>query len=520
MAFLERAFLFLTISLIRNHVSCSVDGYDSVIKCEFYDEKVCMDPENNCSSTISDDLEEDNAEGEKINECEPGKENYCFALWSNDSHGRITVKKKGCFSENTNCDSKSKCIGHRKIGNLIYCCCDEDLCNTEFYLEPASLEVEEPSEYESASESVSFVTLILVILTCSAIFSLSFYYIRKRKLCYFKENQRFDERSQTDSSPSLEKLLPIELLTVKAQGRFGEVWKAMYKAKNELVAVKMVPPQFKQSWTTELEVFNALQSGHENILQFYGAEKHYDGPQLKYWLITAYHERGSLYEHLKNNTVTYEQACSISYTMARGLDYLHDEIIAKLPECSKPPMAHRDFKSNNVLLKDDFNACIADFGLAIIFKNSNFDDSNHGQVGTTRYMAPEVLEGSINFSTSSFQRIDMYACGLVLWEILSRCTAHEDATAKYKLPFEQELGEHPTVNQMYELVVNQKKRPEIKESWVNHPLLSGICETIEECWDAESEARITASCVAERFHSHLRSTIKCETETKLLHNIV
>ena len=75
--------------------------------------------------------------------------------------------------------------------------------------------------------------------------------------------------------------------------------------------------QFKPSWSTELEIFKALQSGHENILQFYGAEKHYDGSHPKYWLITAYHERGSLCEHLKNNILTYEQACSISYTMVR-----------------------------------------------------------------------------------------------------------------------------------------------------------------------------------------------------------
>lgn len=47
------------------------------------------------------------------------------------------------------------------------------------------------------------------------------------------------------------------------------------------------------------------------------------------------------------------------------------------------------------------------------------------QVGTRRYMAPEVLEGAINFSRDAFLRIDMYACGLVLWELASRCTAQE-----------------------------------------------------------------------------------------------
>ena len=43
------------------------------------------------------------------------------------------------------------------------------------------------------------------------------------------------------------------------------------------------------------------------------------------------------------------------------------------------------------------------------------------QVGTRRYMAPEVLEGAIIFSRDQFFRIDMYAFGLVLWELISRC---------------------------------------------------------------------------------------------------
>lgn len=47
------------------------------------------------------------------------------------------------------------------------------------------------------------------------------------------------------------------------------------------------------------------------------------------------------------------------------------------------------------------------------------------QVGTRRYMAPEVLEGAINFTRDSFLRIDMYACGLVLWELASRCTVQD-----------------------------------------------------------------------------------------------
>ena len=97
-------------------------------------------------------------------------------------------------------------------------------------------------------------------------------------------------------------------------------------------------------------------------------------------------------------------------------------------------------------------------------------------------MAPEVLEGAINFSRDAFLRIDMYACGLVLWELVSRCTAtipvtsttsnhanphnlnthstlnasggggrtlitNSSGTNEYKLPFEAEVS-NPTLEQM------------------------------------------------------------------------
>lgn len=64
---------------------------------------------------------------------------------------------------------------------------------------------------------------------------------------------------------------------------------------------------------------------------------------------------------------------------------------------------------------------------------------DHGQVGTRRYMAPEVLEGAITFTRDSFLRIDVYACGLVLWELVSRCTGHNGTAKEFRLPFENEV---------------------------------------------------------------------------------
>ena len=55
-------------------------------------------------------------------------------------------------------------------------------------------------------------------------------------------------------------------------------------------------------------------------------------------------------------------------------------------------------------------------------------------------MAPEVLEGAIHFSRDSFLRIDMYACGLVLWELATRCRLGQSQAEEYKLPYEAETN--------------------------------------------------------------------------------
>lgn len=62
--------------------------------------------------------------------------------------------------------------------------------------------------------------------------------------------------------------------------------------------------------------------------------------------------------------------------------HLHEEIPANKVDGYKPAVAHRDFKSKNVLLKADMNACIADFGLALIFHPGKPCGDTHGQVSS------------------------------------------------------------------------------------------------------------------------------------------
>ena len=68
------------------------------------------------------------------------------------------------------------------------------------------------------------------------------------------------------------------------------------------------------------------------------------------------------------------------FLLFSGLAHLHEELPATKGYGMKPSIAHRDFKSKNVLLKPDLTACIADFGLALVFEPSRPCGETHGQV--------------------------------------------------------------------------------------------------------------------------------------------
>uniref|UniRef100_A0A3B4FCL7 Serine/threonine-protein kinase receptor n=1 Tax=Pundamilia nyererei TaxID=303518 RepID=A0A3B4FCL7_9CICH len=410
--------------------------------------------------------ERTNQSGFERCEGEKDKRLHCYASWLNSS-GTIKLVKKGCWLDDFNCYDRS----------------DNPL---------TALKIQPPPRVPSLLNVLVYSLLPLCVLSLALVLALWMY--RHRKPPYGHVDLSEDP-GPAPPSP-LVGLKPLQLLEIKARGRFGCVWKAQLM--NEYVAVKIFPVQDKQSWQNERDIFLTPGMRHENILRYIAAEKHGANMETELWLITEFHERGSLTDHLKGNTVTWTELCHIAETMSRGLAYLHEDIPSYKGEGPKPTIAHRDFKSKNVLLRDDLAAVIGDFGLAVRFEPGKPPGDTHGQVGTRRYMAPEVLEGAINFQRDSFLRIDMYAMGLVLWELVSRCSDTDGTVGEYMLPFEDEIGQHPSLEDLQDVVVHKKMRPVIKDSWLKHPGLSHMCETIEECWDHDAEARLSAGCVEER----------------------
>ena len=287
-----------------------------------------------------------------------------------------------------------------------------------------------------------------------------------------------------------------------ASGRYGSVYVGRNVENHAPVAVKVFLELHRSSWITEQAMLRLAGPQHTNVLRLLGTQQLQSG---HLWLVTEYHELGSMYDYLREHTLSLSEVLQLSTTMARGLAHLHKF------NAHKPSIAHRDFKSRNVLIKSDMTACIADLGLAIKFESREPIGDTHNQVGTRRYMAPEVLEGAIHFTRDAFLRIDIYAMSLVLWELVSRCALTLDqvhqsrndvgagdlAPEAYVQPF-HEAGDDTPMDIMQDIVVYRKQRPRFPPFCQYNIILRALKDTIEECWDQDAEARLSASCIVER----------------------
>jgi len=436
-------------------------------------------------------------------QCEEG--DGCYALWKNSS-GEILFKKKGCWPIKdcrARMETKNECVGHHNSNNdLDFCCCVGHLCNayisniTILDTSPGTTTVSPKGgttkKYrDHLTHSLLYYTLIPVF-GCCIVIAVLIYLWRRHKSSMVGRQKRLPTYSPPPS-PAIGSH-PVQLESMIAQGQFGSVYKA--SSIDKTVAVKVFAQQEHASWSTEKEIYTLYDMSHCGILKYIGVDKRKDDIGFQYWIITEYHEHGSLSDYLANNVLSWEQLYNMLLSMVNGLAFLHSDVPNSIPP--KPAIAHCDFKSRNVLVKSDLTCCIGDFGLAIVCKACMDQNELRPQVGTKRYMAPEVLDGAITFQRESFMRIDVYALALVMWEMVSRCTATESVFPEYKLPFEEEVGLHPSIDTMQDVVVEKKLRPKIRGEWRAHKGIGVICECMEDCWDPDADARITVHCVFER----------------------
>ncbi|KAM1592750.1 hypothetical protein TB1_035921 [Malus domestica] len=190
------------------------------------------------------------------------------------------------------------------------------------------------------------------------------------------------------------------------EGGFGSVYKGIL-LDGTIIAVKQLSSKSKQGnreFVNEIGMISALH--HPNLVRLYGCC--IESNQLL--LVYEYMENNSLAHTLfgpeegplKLDWSTRQKIC---IGIARGLTFLHEESPLKV--------VHRDIKATNILLDQDLNAKISDFGLAKLDEEENTHISTR-VAGTIGYMAPEyALWGYLTY------KADVYSFGVVALEIVA-----------------------------------------------------------------------------------------------------
>ncbi|XP_074857318.1 activin receptor type-1C isoform X1 [Carettochelys insculpta] len=281
----------------------------------------------------------------------------------------------------------------------------------------------------------------------------------------------------------------IVLQEIVGKGRFGEVWRGRWCGED--VAVKIFSSRDERSWFREAEIYQTIMLRHENILGFIAADNKDNGTWTQLWLVSEYHEQGSLFDYLNRSAVTIDSLIKLALSIASGLAHLHMEIVGTQ---GKPAIAHRDLKSKNILVKKNETCAIADLGLAVRHDSvlNTIDIPQNPRVGTKRYMAPEILDDVMNMNIfESFKRADIYSLGLVYWEISRRCSIG-GIIDEYQLPYYDVVPPDPSIEDMRRVVCEQKLRPNIPNQWQSCEALRIMGRIMRECWYANGAARLTA----------------------------
>jgi serine/threonine-protein kinase len=193
------------------------------------------------------------------------------------------------------------------------------------------------------------------------------------------------------------------LLEQIAVGGMGVVYKARQRDLDRVVALKMIHPSIVLSESRllrfEREARAAARLHHAHIVSIFDVGKWEGQP----YYTMQYAVGGSLGDRRQHFTP--DAAALLVEKVARALQHAHDRSVL-----------HRDLKPSNILLDEQGEPLIGDFGLAKIW-DSDVELTCQGElVGTPAYMAPEQAEGSSEALTGA---VDVWAVGVILYELLT-----------------------------------------------------------------------------------------------------
>ncbi|KAL1171074.1 hypothetical protein V6Z11_A05G254600 [Gossypium hirsutum] len=343
---------------------------------------------------------------------EDGAYNFSVSDLSNENSVCIDPENYSC-KENTSCINPGylcKCLdGFQGNPYLSYGCQDIDECGTlkpcnetatcydvagSYYCScPEGFEGDGQKNGTGCSPKVkSHQSIgILFSLLCSSWVSLG---LRQRKLNKLKQDY-FQQNATNNYHES----------KILGRGGQGTVYKGLLPDGCSVAIKKSIIGDQIQVQQFVNEVIVLSQINHRNVVKLLGCCLETQVPLLVY----EYVSNGSVFDHLHNadheSFISWEARLKIATEAAEALSYLHS--------AASPPIIHRDVKLANILLDENYNAKVSDFGA------SRLVPSNKEQIttlvrGTLGYLDPEY------FQTSQLtEKSDVYSFGVVLIELLT-----------------------------------------------------------------------------------------------------
>ncbi|XP_060964465.1 serine/threonine-protein kinase PCRK1-like [Cannabis sativa] len=199
------------------------------------------------------------------------------------------------------------------------------------------------------------------------------------------------------------------------EGGFGGVYKGITRStvdssKKIEVAVKQLSKrglQGHKEWVTEVNVLGIVE--HPNLVKLLGYCAEDDERGIQRLLIYEYMPNRSVQDHLSSRSqapLPWATRMKIAQDAARGLAYLHEGMEFQI--------IFRDFKSSNILLDQEWNAKLSDFGLARLGPSDGLSHVSTAVVGTIGYAAPEYIQTGRLTSKS-----DVWSYGVFLYELIT-----------------------------------------------------------------------------------------------------
>lgn len=192
----------------------------------------------------------------------------------------------------------------------------------------------------------------------------------------------------------------FQIISYKGAGSFGETYKVLHTGLEQIWALKfskkMNCVEEIQKVLTEAQV--QVQFENDNIVKVYDVDKYESDKNLYIYIAMEYMSNGTLGSFMKTHFISVKNSIDLFIKILFALEYMHGQ-----------GYLHRDIKPDNILLDENYNPKLADFGLS-----NTFEECLKNPNGYTTHLAPEWFQ-----TMQSNVQTDIYAAGITLYRIIN-----------------------------------------------------------------------------------------------------